>query len=310
MGLIKDGTDDPSRFGFGKDYSTFENEDARRELLKIGIHGKSAELTKDQFRDLQRAMITEGSATATMQNIQEYGLTLSDFYKVNSQGLRSDEFTIKHDSKLHVLFAGCSNTFGDGMLLEESYAYKTYKRLSEQAALSGFFNIGIPGGDPFEIFNQISKYIFSFGIPDILFINFPDKPRNPTFLKKSTAPDGTVRSWETDIETTVYAYYQAIVEIIISNGGEVYSFSYDPGGNYDLAHGDYRGEFSNYFMFSEDEAMKHIYKYTQINSGGIYEKFYLDAFDDNHPGIAFHDFWYTFIYDKFAKNTRKGEFSL
>lgn len=47
-------------------------------------------------------------------------------YNLNSDNFRSDEFIKKHKNK-HILFAGCSNTFGEGVEYEKTWAYRLYK---------------------------------------------------------------------------------------------------------------------------------------------------------------------------------------
>ena len=51
-------------------------------------------------------------------------------YKINSHGYRCDEFTTNHKGK-HVLFSGCSNTYGVGLKKEEVWAYKVYNKINK-----------------------------------------------------------------------------------------------------------------------------------------------------------------------------------
>ena len=52
-------------------------------------------------------------------------------YNLNSDNFRSDEFIKKHKNK-HILFAGCSNTFGEGVEYEKTWAYRLYKEISKE----------------------------------------------------------------------------------------------------------------------------------------------------------------------------------
>jgi hypothetical protein len=96
--------------------------------------------------------------------------------KVNSSGFRSDEFTKEHDGK-HILFSGCSETWGDGNYIEDVWAYKVYEEISKNVKTSGFFNLGFPGTSiAHEIF-YIFKYINTYGMPDAIFFFMPNATR-------------------------------------------------------------------------------------------------------------------------------------
>lgn len=105
------------------------------------------------------------------------------FYKFNSLGFRSDEFTDKHDGK-HILFAGCSETEGSGGNLDALWAWITYNKISEKDKLSGFYNIGRAGWGWQIIISNVLEYIKSYGSPDYLFIMFPNIGRNIKWLKR------------------------------------------------------------------------------------------------------------------------------
>ena len=110
----------------------------------------------------------------TYNNLKKLGISLeqSEFYSINSHGLRSDEFITNHDGK-HILFAGCSNTFGLGNFLEDVWSYKVYKEIEKNEKVSGYFNIGSPGATISEISYQIFVYCKDYGYPDTVFINLP-----------------------------------------------------------------------------------------------------------------------------------------
>jgi hypothetical protein len=93
----------------------------------------------------------------------------------NDFGCRSDDFKKDHGDKLHVLFAGCSFTYGEGMPIETTWSYLVNKYINENIAeTSGHFNIG-KGGANFEtIVNQIIGYMNYAGKPDVIFILLPE----------------------------------------------------------------------------------------------------------------------------------------
>lgn len=91
----------------------------------------------------------------------------------NSHGLRSDEFSPEHDG-LHVVYAGCSFTFGEAMPVSHTWPKRLHNLLSNNIKLSGFYNIGFPGASITQVVNQIIAYSKEFAIPDVLFVNLPD----------------------------------------------------------------------------------------------------------------------------------------
>jgi hypothetical protein len=97
-------------------------------------------------------------------------------YKVNSYAFRCDEFTTNHKGK-HVLFSGCSNTYGIGLKKEEVWAYKVYKKINETEGSSGYFNVGVGGNNIINSILNIFKYCKKFGNPDVIFINLTNELR-------------------------------------------------------------------------------------------------------------------------------------
>jgi hypothetical protein len=110
-------------------------------------------------------------------------LNASYHAKLNSFGFRSDEFKKMHDQP-HILFAGCSETFGEGGELEDSWAYKTYLDLSGSIGSSGYFNIGFPGKGYQDIINLCMQYWNTHAKPDYIMIAFPSLLRKKSWVEK------------------------------------------------------------------------------------------------------------------------------
>lgn len=98
-------------------------------------------------------------------------------YKYNKDWFRSDTFKKDHDG-LHVLFAGCSNTEGVGLNIEDTWSNLVYQELSKDYKLSGYFNIGKGGYGWEKIMSAFSNYVEKFSAPDILIVNHPNLLRN------------------------------------------------------------------------------------------------------------------------------------
>jgi hypothetical protein len=94
----------------------------------------------------------------------------------NSLGYRSDEFKKEHEGK-HILFAGCSETFGFGSVIEESWPYIVYNEIKNESDVSGYYNIGVPGAGFKEIIMEVIDYCDKYDNPDTIFILFPNLER-------------------------------------------------------------------------------------------------------------------------------------
>lgn len=109
---------------------------------------------------------------------EDHALILKDFLKykdLNSKNLRSDELTSDHKAKSHILFTGCSQTFGFGILEKESLWSQIV--LDNIPNNSGYFNIARPGNSISEIIFDIYKYVDLYGIPNKIFCLLPEMRR-------------------------------------------------------------------------------------------------------------------------------------
>lgn len=95
---------------------------------------------------------------------------------INSYGYRSDEFKKNHEGK-HVLFAGCSYTWGLGLYKKEIWASMVYEKISSEEKCSGYFNLGTPGTCVTNQVYDIFQYCNKFGNPDVIFYCMPGLDR-------------------------------------------------------------------------------------------------------------------------------------
>lgn len=102
-------------------------------------------------------------------NLYEYDVE----YKLNKYFFRSDNFKKEHDGS-HVLFAGCSESFGEGGNVEDNWTYKLYKEIEKNNKVSGYFNLSVSGGSWEDIFRNVICYINKFGKPNYLFMLMPN----------------------------------------------------------------------------------------------------------------------------------------
>ena len=59
--------------------------------------------------------------------------------EMNNLNFRSENFVNNHKD-FHVIFSGCSQTFGTGLLEEELWAKNLYTLLNNKTQCSGYFN--------------------------------------------------------------------------------------------------------------------------------------------------------------------------
>ena len=224
--------------------------------------------------------------------------------EINEFGFRSDEFIENHD-KFHVVFSGCSNTWGTGIVKEELWSYKTYKLISQNRECSGYFNLGILGTSPASIIINLFKYFKRYGNPNAIFINFPDTLR--FFCYNSLNEKYYDAFYKKDSQKILnlinFNYYLMLEQYCKSNNIQLYSFSWT--------------ETKQIFLFPHEvlEVPFDLFEtYYNIKSKDIYDNLNKDkkldkdneflefARDKMHPGTSFHNYWSNFIYDKYIKN--------
>lgn len=97
-------------------------------------------------------------------------------YKMNNYGHRCDDFKDNHDGK-HILFAGCSFTFGEGLSYKSNWSGKLYSLFESKDKCDGYYSLGFQNGVTSVIIHNIFRYFEQFGEPEILFCLFPDTIR-------------------------------------------------------------------------------------------------------------------------------------
>lgn len=184
-------------------------------------------------------------------------------YKLNSSGIRCDDFIYKHN-KEHILFAGCSISAGIGIDLKDTWCYKVHQNFKET---SGYFNISLPGGSISEIVFNVFKYISKYGNPNFIFILLPNIARDLRYIK------------ENFINQFVYNEYLSLNLYCKSNNIKLITSSWSPKELSDVLK-----DFSTFF--EADTSSMYQYEGTII------------AEDKKHPGTAIHSFWHNEFKDR------------
>lgn len=223
-----------------------------------------------------------------------------DKYKNNSSGVRCDEFTTDHKGK-HILFAGCSITAGSGLNQEETWAYRVYSKIKETEKLSGYYNIGVPGGSTGDIIlSEIMKYCKNFGNPEVLFVMLPGTDRDYRFVNSKHA-----------LKEFIFRCYLVLDQYCKSNNIELYTFTWTQkcGHIGKWVHEDWLkydflfDMFDTFYDIKEDDFLADMYEYEKSNKND--KKAFL-ASDNDHPGNMWHYAWANFIYGRYREVHKKN----
>jgi len=232
-------------------------------------------------------------------------------YKVNSYTYRCDEFTTNHKGK-HVLFSGCSNTYGIGLKKEEVWAYKVYNKINQTEGCSGYFNIGLKANGIVNSILNIFKYCKKFGNPDVIFINLPNQNRFFNFNedeKQYRIIENIKVSKNYHIEKlTFYNYYLMLEQYCNSNNIKLFSFTWDTNKNIEKVYESVNVVFKNYnfktfYYINEEEMLNNLFLLKQKDNN----KFFDVARDNMHRGTGAHTYWSNFIYNKYLEKLKNNE---
>jgi hypothetical protein len=113
-------------------------------------------------------------------------------YEPNSMGYRSEEFTENRD----IVFSGCSQTWGEGVMLDGIWGNILSKSLNKKS-----YNIGLSARSPQFIVKNTIAFCKKYGNPKAIFCLFPDFTRiqmisDSAFMVGKFTPPGIVGSHE------------------------------------------------------------------------------------------------------------------
>jgi hypothetical protein len=219
----------------------------------------------------------------------------------NNNGYRCDNFTNKHDG-LHVIFSGCSYTFGSGLELEDTWAKKIYNKIKLNEKVCGYFNLGVNGTSIINQVTDLFKYFYTYGNPDIVFYSVPDLTRFYALDIQTNEIIDAFYDKQSQILINVlsYQYYLMLHQYCKSNKIKLISwtwfFSEDKNAtDFKDSHID---TFDTYYSYDLKKMEKYVYDYVKSNP---YEKNSLISMDGVHLGKAYHEYWADFIYKKYIE---------
>jgi hypothetical protein len=249
------------------------------------------------------------SLPTALNSTQGYDREYDIWFNVNSLGYRSENFTKHHDGK-HILFSGCSVTYGIGLEEEEIWSKKLFNKISKDEKLSGYFNLSQPGVGILEIVSGIYKYINSFGNPDCIFLNIPDIGRiylydneNDSFFCANFSFQNNDTKYKNDKKPrfilsktfliVCYQYLLALETYCKSNNIDLYYLNWSKeekfSNNVDL---------KNLHIFKDTDMEYHVSEYLKQNQG---DQNALYARDKKHFGTATHYAWSEMLYNVYKE---------
>jgi hypothetical protein len=221
-------------------------------------------------------------------------------YKINSSGQRCDEFKKNHEGK-HILFSGCSFTFGESLPYKKNWAGYLYDKLNKAHNLSGYYTVAYPGGGVDVITNNIYKYCDIYGNPDAIFLLIPEASRkilwgNDKYYSIISPYERYPYDVNQGFENAVYSTYHYMhnLEIFCNKLNIKLMWS---SWHQEEARLYNNMNFKNYIHIEHDEIIKKANNYKEINS-----PYYGSARDNCHPGLMFSDGVSSIFLEKINEN--------
>jgi hypothetical protein len=241
-------------------------------------------------------------------------------YQLNSNGYRCDYFQKTHDG-LHLLFTGCSNTFGEGVVQDKTWTSLLHKEISKNQKVSGYYNLAICGSTIFEIIKNCYRYIRRYGAPDYIFMLLPEIERDHIYFKES-------RQLLVSHIVEIYKMFEDFcnaknIKLISTtwvmdgeswweNMENINTMPHKHGQHYqkDSFYNEFAGlspyeglkkieeKTKTFTALSIDDTRHDIFKFAQNNKND--EHLYIAPDRNKHYGHAFHYAWYKFFYRKYS----------
>ncbi len=220
-----------------------------------------------------------------------------DDAELNFLSYRCDNFTNSHDG-MHLLFTGCSVTWGNGLNVNEVWSKKVYDKINSITKCSGYFNLSNPGTGLYTQIVNLFKYFKTYGNPQAIFFNIPDINRFYFYDKTSTKIyDAFYSSQESPfLKFLSYQYYLMLEQYCHSHQIKLFSFTWSEIGKKDFTPLE---NFSSFYKIDSDTLLDFVYEYKNNFPNDVYS---VVARDGDHFGTAFHEYWYNFIYSKYEES--------
>lgn len=251
------------------------------------------------------AVLTQNPKTIEEEELKIPESVLSeDALKVNSYNFRCDEFIKTHEKK-HILFSGCSNTYGTGLTKEETWAHRVYENFEKTYGCSGYFNLGLKGNNIYSSILNIFKYCKHFGNPEIIFINLPESRRFFGFDEKELKYK--IKNYHKIDKNfyinkfLIYNTYLILEQYCYSNNIKLFSFTYDylNKDGFECTNELFKEfNFKSFYYINQDKTIEDLFLLKEKNNN----KYFDIARDKRHKGTGWHLWWSNFIWNKHLEN--------
>jgi hypothetical protein len=220
----------------------------------------------------------------------------------NNYGYRSDNF-VKEHKDFHILFSGCSQTFGFALNLDEMWSKILYDKISKNKKCDGYFNLSVSGTGIQFIISNLFKYFKNFGNPDCIFLNLSDNFRFISFLPEINGYGKiTFDTKDSDIQKFLclinYNYYLMLEQYCKTNKIQLYSVSWDTEAPKHYNTNEFFSNFKTFIPIDSKKMHEDI-----INDENKYKSnYYYYARDGVHDGAGYNIWLANFLYDKYLKD--------
>lgn len=226
-------------------------------------------------------------------------------YVFNNEYFRCDEFTNIHNGR-HILFAGCSETEGQGGNLEDAWGNILLEEVKKTQNVSGYYNIGKSGYGWQKVITQLRVYIAKYGKPDNLFVLLPNMGRSIEWsiggnMWHARQEHPILHENEKSFEENMYMgiqtpekYKKTFIDFVISwrlfedfcaaSGINLLWGTWKDVDNYNI---DKLNLFNNFVPLYDDDLFRNIERYRKdalLGDKDINKR-------DGHHGRLFHEFW-------------------
>lgn len=230
-----------------------------------------------------------------------YNLDLLDKvnFRLNNFGHRSADFLELNNNKVNILFAGCSETFGESLPEKHSWPYYVMHELKRYNVDLGSEQIlSFPGGSMSRIVRNIFKYVDKFGKPDYILLFAPDFARSEMYNLENKVHE--IKN-NTDISNIYKDVSYNILYDLLSNYCQQYELLriFCKTNNIKLLSTSWHNESAGIMNKMHPETFRNIYAEDFLNCYGSenFDEDYLNTLDkdfltsaaDNlHSGTIFH----------------------
>lgn len=260
----------------------------------------SGNKTHSHLSSLKPGYLNKATYGEMIRISQGQNIDISEFgYSLNNDGHRCDEFTKNHNKKDHILFAGDSFTFGEGVPYMKNWSGILYEKYNKKNECSGYFSLGYTGGSIDLIINNIYKYCNLYGDPKFLFILFTEAYRhqiwdNNEFCEAIPFPPDKTVFWKSQENYILSAYNKIFALESFCKKAQIKLFwSFWPREELEIFK---NFNLDNFVYYSEDEIYNNIDQDIYDNN-----KYANIARDGAHPGIIYYSGIANIFWRKYEK---------